>query len=125
MRQRSATNYDHRVSGWRLVIRHGSRVDREAFDNLDDAIAAMERRAEEIRGEGPLEEVSALRDFESGERVHARLELSTGGVLRGREVGIDVMGDGALVPYVGVVRKRRLEPREGETAFDALRQALQ
>ena len=92
-------------------FRHGSRVERESFETLDEAIAAMERRAEEIRGEGPLEEVSALRDFEPGQRVHARLELSTGGVLRGREAGIDVMGDGALVPYAGVVRKRRLEPR--------------
>jgi hypothetical protein len=53
------------------------------------------------------------------------LELSTGGVLRGREVGVDVMGDGALVPYAGVVRKRRLEPRDGGTAFDALRTALE
>jgi hypothetical protein len=34
------------------------------------------------------------------------------------------MGDGALVPYTGVVRKHRLEPRDGETAFDAVREAL-
>jgi hypothetical protein len=106
------------------VIRHGSRVDREAFDSLDEAIDAIERRSREIRSEGPLRQVSALRDFEPGQQVHARLELSTGGVLRGREAGIDVMGDGGLVPYVGVVRKRRLEPGDGETAFDAVREAL-
>ena len=34
------------------------------------------------------------------------------------------MGDGALVPYTGVVRKRRLEPGRGESAFDAVREAL-
>ena len=34
------------------------------------------------------------------------------------------MGDGALVPYTGVVRKRGLEPPDGETAFDAVREAL-
>jgi hypothetical protein len=112
------------VAGYRLVVRHGSRVEREAFDSLDDAIAVMERRSEEIRGEGPLTVVKALRDFEPAQRVHARLELSTGGVLRGREAGIDVMGDGALVPYVGVIRKRRLEPGRGRSAFDAVRQAL-
>ena len=106
------------------MIRHGSRVQRESFDNLDDAIEGMERRTQEIRREGPLTTVKALRDFEPGQRVHARLELSTGGILRGREAGLDVMGDGALVPYTGVVRKRKLEPSEGKSAFDAIREAL-
>jgi hypothetical protein len=112
------------VSGWRLVIRHGSRVKRESFDNLDDAIEGMERRSKEIQSEGPLTAVKTLRDYEPGQRVHARLELSTGGVLRGREAGLDVMGDGALVPYAGVVRKRKLEPGGGKSAFDAIREAL-
>jgi len=34
------------------------------------------------------------------------------------------MGDGSLVPYVGVVRKRRLEPEDGESPFDVVRAAL-
>ena len=78
----------------------------------------------EVRREGPLERANALRDYEPGQRVHARLELSTGGVLRGREAGLDVMGDGALVPYMGVVRKRKLEPSGNQSAFDAVREAL-
>jgi hypothetical protein len=109
---------------WRLVIRHGPRVERENFDELDSALEAMERHSQEIRREGPLDQISAIRDFEPEQRVHARLELSTGGLFRGREAGMDVMGDGALVPYVGVVRKRRLEPTHGESAFDAIREAL-
>ena len=109
---------------WRLVIRHGPRVNRQEFDALDSALAAMERHSQEIRSEGPLDQISAIRDFEPEQRVHARLELSTGGLFRGREAGMDVMGDGALVPYVGVVRKRRLEPAPGESAFDAIRGAL-
>jgi hypothetical protein len=112
------------MSKWRLVIRHGPRVERETFDELDSALGAMERHSQEIRGAGPLDQISAIRDFEPGQRVHARLELSTGGLFRGREAGMDVMGDGALVPYVGVVRKRRLEPTGGESAFDAIREAL-
>ena len=112
------------MSGWRLVIRHGSQVKRESFHTLDDAIEAMQLHSREIQGEGPLTEVNALRDFEPDQRVHARLELSTGGVLRGREAGIDVMGDGALVPYVGVIRKRRLEPSRDRSPFDAVREAL-
>jgi hypothetical protein len=112
------------VAAWRLTIRHGSRVDRETFDSVDAAIGAMQRASEEIRSEGPLDEMNALRDYQPGQRVHARLELSTGGLLRGREAGVDVMGNGTLVPYVGVVRKRKLEPRDGGSAFDAVREAL-
>jgi len=99
-------------------------VKREGFASLDEAIEALERHARLIRSEGPLDEVGGLRDFEPGEQVHARLELSTGGLRRGREAGVDVMGDGALVPYTGVIRKRRLEPRDGQRAFDAVREAL-
>ena len=113
------------MGAYRLTIRHGPKVERETYQMLDDALEALERRAEEVRHEGPLEEVGALRDFAPGRRVHARLELSTGGVFRGREAGLDVMGDGALVPYTGVIRKRRLEPPDGETALDAVRDALQ
>jgi hypothetical protein len=85
----------------------------------------MERHVEEIRSEGPLDEVSAIRTYEPGQRVHARLELSTGGFVRGREAGVDVMGDGTLVPYVGVVRKRKLEPARGESAFHTIRRELE
>jgi hypothetical protein len=109
---------------FRLTVRHGSRVERDSFESLDEAIAAMQRRTGEIRAEGPLEEVSGFRDYEPAERVHARLELSTGGLLRGREAGIDVMGDGTLIPYVGVVRKRELDPPRGQSELEAVRAAL-
>src|SRR3954451_2683255 len=109
------------MAKWRLVIRHGSKVKHETFDELEGAIGAMESEARGIRREGPLDEVKAIRDFEPGQLVHARLDLSTGGPFRGREAGLDVMGDGALVPYVGVVRKRRLEPTDGESPFDLVR----
>jgi hypothetical protein len=112
------------VAQWKLVIRHGSQVKYERFEDLDAAIVAMESKTREIRREGPLDEVKAIRDYEPGQLVQARLELSSGGFLRGREAGLDVMGDGALVPYVGVVRRRRLEPERGESPFDAVRAAL-
>jgi hypothetical protein len=125
MRQSGAKPTNIRLVGrYRLTLRHGPRVHHESFDDLDAALAAMSRSADEIRREGPLDEISAIRDYEPGQRVHARLELSTGGLFRGREAGVDVMGDGGLVPYVGVVRKRRLEPERGQTAFDAIRGAL-
>ncbi len=84
----------------------------------------MRRRVDQIQAEGSLEPVSGFRDYEPNERVHARLELASGGLLRGREAGLDVMGDGSLVPYVGVIRKRQLDPGPGRTAFDSVREAL-
>lgn len=65
-----------------------------------------------------------FRDYEPGDRVAARLELSAGGWLRGADAGIDVMGDGALVPYAGGVRRRPLDTRPGHDAVDAVGEAL-
>jgi hypothetical protein len=113
------------MSGLRLTVRHGSRVERERFDDLDEAIGAMERACERVRAAGPLSEVKMLRSFEPGQRVAARVELSTGGMLRGRDAGIDVMGDGELVAYAGGIRRETLAPRAGETPYDAVRRALE
>jgi hypothetical protein len=112
------------MAAYRLTIRHGPRVGRESFDDLDQAVAALRERAEGIRADGPLEAVKAFRDYEPDRRVAARLELSSGGWLRGREAGLDVMGDGELVAYAGAVRKRRLEPRGDGTIFDEIRKKL-
>jgi hypothetical protein len=112
------------MARYRLKVRHGSRVERERFDDLDAALTAMKRQTQLIRKEGPLDEISAIRDYEPGQRVQARLELSAGGPFRRREAGMDLMGDGRLVPYVGAVRKHRLEPGDGTSPFDAVREAL-
>ena len=112
------------MSGYRLTIRHGARIERERFEGLDEAIASLERHAEEVRAAGPLDGVSALRRFEPEQRVAARLELSTGSFLRRRDAGLDVMGDGTLVPYAGGVRRRPLKPDERDSPFDAVRGAL-
>jgi hypothetical protein len=85
----------------------------------------MERRAQQVIADGPLREVRMLRDFEPGERVAARLELSTGSALRrGAAAGVDVMGDGRIVAFAGGVRRRPLEPKGGQTPFHAVRHEL-
>jgi hypothetical protein len=53
------------------------------------------------------------------------LEISAGGLLRGRSAGVDVMGDGSLVPFGGGITRRPLEPRGRETSFDAVRRELE
>lgn len=113
------------MSGYRLTVRHGARVEHEDFDDLDAAIDALRRRAEDVRGEGPLDAVKAFRDYEPERRVAARLQLTSGGWLRGREAGVDVMGDGALVAYAGAIRRRQLEAGQGRSAFEAVRRELE
>jgi hypothetical protein len=112
------------MARWRLTIRYGPKVRKASFYDLDEAIAAMRDAAKEIVRRGPLEPASGFRDYEPGERVAARLAIWTGGLLRGREAGIDIMGDGALVPYTGVVRRRPLEGRSPDRAFEAVAEAL-
>jgi hypothetical protein len=109
---------------YRLTIRHGSRFEREAFDELEAALAAAERRAEEIAAQGPLADISAVRSFEAADRVAARIEISRGGPLRGRSAGVDVMGDGALVAFGGGIRREALQPGADESPFDAIRRQL-
>lgn len=102
-------------------MRHGPRVARERHDSLDEAIAAMRAEAERIRGSGPLGAVKAFREYGPDQRVAGRVEVSHGGWLRGRDAGVDVMGDGSLVPYAGGLRKRHLDASE---PFESVREEL-
>jgi hypothetical protein len=112
------------LSAWKLTVRNGPEVARLEFEDLDQALAEVRRRAAEVLAEGPLEGVSMLRDFEPGERVHARLEVSGRGLLRAPTAGVDVMGDGRIVPFAGGLRRRELTPRRGGDPFDAVREEL-
>jgi hypothetical protein len=112
------------VSRWKLTIRHGPDVSHESFDDLDEAVAAMRRRALEIRSEGPLPGASMLRDFSPDEQVQARLQLSGQGLLHRPAAGVDLRGDGTFLPYSGSVRRRELDPTDCDTPFDLVRETL-
>jgi hypothetical protein len=98
-------------------MRHGPRVTRSEFDDLDSAMGAMRDAAATVVREGPLETVQGFREYDPAEQVAARITLRRGGIFSARAAGVDVMGDGALVPFAGVVRRR---PLDGETADGAL-----
>lgn len=112
------------MASWTLTIRDGPKVTRDKHRSLDDGLEALRDNCERIRSDGGLPEVSMLRTYESGDRVKARLELSTGWALRGRDAGIDVMGDGALIPFRGGIARRPLEPRDGASAYELVAEAL-
>jgi hypothetical protein len=112
------------VSKWKVTVRHGSSVGREKFDSLDEAIGEARRRVEEIRREGGLPTIKAFRDHTPDQRVHARIEISGPGLLRGREGGIDVMGDGKAIAYTGAIRKEQVEADSLDQAFTRLQRQL-
>ena len=109
---------------WKLTERRGPRVTRDDFDRLDDAVAELRRRAEEVRAAGPLKPRSMIRDFEPGDQVASRLEISGKGWLRASTAGVDVKGDGTFVGFTGAMRREELEPDGGDTVFDAVKKVL-
>lgn len=109
--------------GWRLTVRHGSQVEKETFTSAERALAELRRRAIEVLGEGSLKEIDSLRRFSPGQQVAARFEISAPGILI-REAGMDVKGDGTLVPYTGAIRKEPIELEAGQDPYEALGEAL-
>jgi hypothetical protein len=109
---------------WKLTVRHGPRVDRESFDDIEAALARVRERLEAVRREGNLPPISALRDFSPEQRVHARFELDGPGLFRGPKGGIDLMGDGSVVTYTGSIRKEPLGADSLDDAIERLREAL-
>jgi hypothetical protein len=106
-------------------VRHGSEVEHQSFDDLDQAVAALRARAMEIRSEGPVKGISSLRDYGPEDQVHARLQLTGRGLLRKPVAGVDVRGDGTFVPFRGGVRREELDPSNHETPFDLVRETLE
>lgn len=85
----------------------------------------MRERALAIRAEAPVRPVQSLRDFEPRDQVHARLQLSGGGLLRKSVAGVDVRGDGTFVPFSGGVAREELDPTDHDTPFDLVRETLE
>ena len=109
---------------YRLTVRQGPKVSRQKFESLDAALAALEERAKNIRALGPLEAKKMIREFEPGDQVAGRVEISTGGFMRrGGEAGVDVMGDGRFVAFAGGMRRSELDPGQ-DGPFEAVRRAL-
>ena len=106
-----------------LKLRAGSRVDRERYEDLVDALAALERRGQELERTADSRPVGGrvMRRIDPVQMVVARLELSGPGRLR---AGVDVRGDGSSEAFTGSLRRRLIDQRRGESAYDALRRAL-
>ena len=111
------------MPGYLVKARIGPKVERARFASLDEALDAIEARGAELeRGAGARTiDPKLTRRFEPVQQVVARLELSGPRRLR---AGIDVRGDGSAEGYTGRLRRRLVEQRPGESAYDALRREL-
>jgi hypothetical protein len=102
-----------------VTVRREGRVEKERFSSLEEALDWIESRSrslEQTARVGPID-TKLLGRYEPAQRVAARLELAGRG-------GVDVHGDGSVVAYTGRLRRRQVERRGNETAYDALRRAL-
>jgi hypothetical protein len=114
------------LAGYTLTIREGPKVEREQHESLSAALDSLRARARVLQGGEELPSIQAFRTYGPEKRVKARLEITGSGFLRRREAGVDVMGDGTLVPYRGGIFKRQLEVGEGGDApFAAVGSALE
>jgi hypothetical protein len=105
-----------------LTVRRRGATDHERFDSLEEALVALEDRLDGlVRPQRRSDERGLSRSYAPVQQVAVRGEVAGPGGLRG---GVDVRGDGSSEAYTGRLRRRLVERRAGETAYDALRRAL-
>ena len=106
-----------------LTVRDGARVRKSHHRDLHKALSELEREGRELEtgAHARPEGGTIIRKLEPVQIVLARLELSGPRRLR---VGVDVRGDGSSEAFTGRLRRRVLEQRDGESAYDALTRAL-
>ncbi|HEY3727669.1 MAG TPA: hypothetical protein VGL51_10875 [Solirubrobacteraceae bacterium] len=113
---------------WRLTVRAGPKVKRQAFGGLDEALDALEQRARELADSASESNQgfdAKIRRFEPVERVSARLEVSgPERLVPSVRAGVDVRGDGSVEAYRGRVKRQVIEARKGESTYAALRREL-
>jgi hypothetical protein len=111
------------ADGWTLTTRAGAKVRKRRHAELAEALSDLEREGRQLEGsaDGRAEGGTLMRRLEPVQIVVARLELSGPGRLR---AGVDVRGDGSSEAFTGRLRRRVLEQRSGESAYDALRREL-
>jgi hypothetical protein len=111
------------ADAYTLTTRAGAKVRKRHHTDLVDALRELEREGRELEqgADGQARGGMLMRRLEAVQVVVARLELSGPGRLR---AGVDVRGDGSSEAFIGRVRRRVLEQRPGESAYDALRREL-
>lgn len=114
------------MRGFRLTVRHGPKVVKETYPDLDAALAAMEEWVGRLRPQARRGEADLMtRKIAPASQVAARLTVTAPGRgLMRPEAGMDIRGDGSLAPFRGAIRRHEIVPRRGETVYAALGREL-
>ena len=112
------------MRAYSLKTRSGAKVERARFEELADALSALERRGEELQdgADARIVDLKVGRRFEPVQQVVARLELAGP---RGLRAGVDVRGDGSAEAWTGRLRRKLVEQLPRESPYDALRRSLE
>jgi hypothetical protein len=108
---------------YRITVRSGPKVRHDRFAELGDALDGLEHRGRELQRQANGKPAGGrlMRRFDPVQLVVARLELTGPRRLR---AGVDIRGDGSTEAFTGKLRRRLVEQRPGESAYDALRRRL-
>ncbi len=98
-------------------------MEKDSRPTLEAALVEIEFRGAELQHEarGTPVDAKVLGRYEPAQQVVGRIELAGPGRMR---AGIDVRGDTSAQAWTGRFRRRLVEPREGESAYDALRRSV-
>jgi hypothetical protein len=106
---------------WRVVVRSGSRVEKQRAESFGEALELLETETRVAANTARRPEVDVrFRHFTPAQQVAVRAELRG----PGPRAGFDVRGDGSVQAWTGRLRRRQVEPEGDETVYDALRRAL-
>ncbi|MEX1141342.1 MAG: hypothetical protein WD993_00145 [Thermoleophilaceae bacterium] len=111
------------MKGYRVTARRGSQVERERYDDSNQALAALERHGRELERTARAASVGGrlLRRFEPVQQVVGRVEVTGPGRFQG---GVDVRGDSSAEAFTGRLRRTLVSERDGESPYAALRRVL-
>src|SRR5690349_11485526 len=95
------------MRGYRVTARKGPKVERERYDDANQALAAVERHARELERTAMARATGGrlIRRFEPVQQVVGRVEIKGPDGLAG---GIDVRGDSSTEAYTGGRMRRTL-----------------
>ena len=112
-----------RVRDYRVTARKGPKVERERYDDFNQALSAVERHAVELERTAVARATGGriIRRFEPVQQVVGRVEVKGPDGVQG---GIDIRGDSSSEAYTGRMRRTLVEQRDGESPAAALRRAL-
>ena len=111
------------MADYTLTVRSQAKVRKERHPDLPSALAALERIGAELSDGAERRPVGGalIRRIDPVQQVVGRIELAGPDRLR---AGVDVRGDGSSEAFMGRLRRRLVEQRRGETAYEALRRSL-